>query len=329
MKRLLISSLTALCAMLVTATAHASFAEKQFKVDPEWKTQEEVQQENDVRLDARTAVPGKESSGKKQELRFDPIHTDEKEMTNDWMDAREDLRPTVEALKLSENATITRGQFTALLVRSLYTKGSIDHCYWDIVSVQPPRFELLFRDVPVDHLYAPEICVAMRDGLVRGYGNDIFRPDQLISFTDAAKIIARAEGLTPWADPSKPKHWFDTYVYALGRRNAIPMSIASLDQMIKVSDAQEIIQRLHGNITNLPSRSADDLILAWEKKYERPRVRPAVTITVPQKPTSASSVKSNATKSTAAVSSVKPPMKSSAPAMMEDKSSRPKAWYEF
>lgn len=331
MKRLVVSSMTALCGLLVATTAHASFVEKSLNDEPEWKTQDQVDAEEQIRLDARTAVP----STQKEAVEED------KNDFNDTDSGKSEFGGKLMDVQIAPTSPVTRAEFTAMMVRAEYPQASIDSCYWDITSVWPPRFELLFRDVPVDHQYAPEICVAMREGLVRGYGNDVFRPDAAITFADAAKIIARSNGLTPWADPSTPKHWFDTYVNALARRNAIPMSVESIEERLTGSEAQEIITRLSTDDRTKSSRTAEELITAWEKKYEAPRPKPAMVIKVPVKPSSSaatSSAKPSATssaKSAMPVSSAKPASsvqaKSSSVPMIPtgETSSRPKAWYEF
>lgn len=347
MKRFAVSTITALCGFLLAATAHASYFEKGIVEDPEWKTQEEVDAAKEKRLDART------TDRHETELHFNPVDEDKEGVdeekkedtepapqptyTNNNTAAREMLDRNIADLNLSETDDITRAQFTAMLVRATSTQGTIDACYWDIASSWPPRFELLFRDVPVDHPYAPEICVAMRDGLVRGYGNDVFRPDAMITFADAAKMLARSHGLTPWADSTVSKNWFDQYVIALGKRNAIPLWITSIDQRMKVVDAQEMMQRLAVGNDNLPSRSADDMIAAWEKAHAprpvvRPTVRPPVTTNVPTKPSSSvGSTSSSIVKpaSSAPTSSAKAITSAAAAASNASENTRPKAWYEF
>jgi hypothetical protein len=335
MKRFAVSTLTALCGFLVATTAHASYFEKGIVEDPEWKTQEEVDAANEKRLDART------TDRNETELHFNPVEEkkeDAKEEKNEPAVTDDGARETTTVeLGLPETADVTRAQFTAMLVRATSSQGTIDACYWDITSFWPPRFELLFRDVPVDHPYAPEICVAMRDGLVRGYGNDVFRPDALITFADASKMIARSHGLTPWADSTVSKNWFDQYVVALGKRNAIPLSIQSIDQRMKVGDVNDIMQRLAIGNDNLPSRSADELIAAWEKAHAprpvvRPTVRPPVTTNVPAKPSSSVGSTSSSTvkaASSAPTSSAKAVTSAAAATSNASESSRPKAWYEF
>lgn len=332
MKRFAVSSLATLCGLVLATTAHASFIEKSFRDDPEWKTQEDVDSETEsenARANVRQAT-----QERTEEEETETTHNDAstKEMprmriqykTQD--EIRSERMANVEALNLNGAATITRAEFTAMLVRSRYSQSSINLCYWDITSVWPPRFELLFRDVPVDHEFAPEICVAMRDGLVRGYGNDIFRPDAQITFADAAKVIARSSGLTPYADPSTPEHWFDTYVHALAQRNAIPMSIEKLEERITADEAQEIIRRLIADDRDDTSRTAEELIITWERTYEPPR---RVVITTPQSssPTPSSAGSQSSVKSAASTTSNG--TITSTPATNGSASSRPKAWYEF
>lgn len=318
MKRLALSVVVSLCGVLMIPAAHASFAEKQFVDDPGWKTQDEVDAQEESRIDARTTMPSHRESTTDTEGDFNE--------TDDGDDARFGERIRLDDLRLTGNGSITRAEFTALLVRSLYGEATIQHCYWDITSVFPPRFELLFRDVSIDHPHAPEICIAMRDGLVRGYGNDIFRPDAYITLADAAKIAARAHGLTPWADPSRPKHWFDTYIQALARRNAIPMSIDSIGSRLSVSDAREMLRRLSEDDRSQESHTADELIAAWERLYEP--VRRPIVVSVPTRmsPPSSSGTKSD-TGTMSSEQSADTTM--SAPSQEESQSSRPKAWYEF
>lgn len=326
MKRFVVSSLTAACGLIVTATAHASFVEKSFRDDPAWKTQEQVEAEKEVRLDARTAVPNSEAMREHEDERANDFNGTEDE------GASKQFGTKLTDVKISAGAPVTRAQFTAMFVRANYAQGSIDSCYWDVTSVWPPNFELLFRDVPVDHQYAPEICVAMRDGLVRGYGNDVFRPDTMVTFADAAKITARAEGLTPWADASAPKHWFDPYVNALARRNAIPMSVDAIDARLTGAEAREIIVRLSTDDRTQPSRTAEELAAAWEKKYEAPKKAPAKVIVVPVKKPASSVGSSSSAKAVPSVSSspAAKPKSSAAPIIPTDgSSSKPKAWYEF
>ncbi len=312
MQRLAVSTLVALSGLLLVTTAHASYVERLYVTDPEWKTQEQVDQ-----IDARTMKD--DAGASKAERAFDTTDQGTVQFGKELM---------LKNIQFQATTSITRAEFTAMLVRARYSKESISWCYWDITSVWPPKFELLFRDVPVDHEFAPEICVAMRDGLVRGYGNDIFRPDALMSFADAAKMLARSNGLTPWADQSHPKHWFDPYVSALAERNAIPMSVERIEEWITPDEAREMVRRLQESDRTKTSRTDRELITAWEKKYARPVVRrTTTTVDQPKAPLVwGQGIIFSGSKSSAAASSKATVQTSS---ISDDASSRPKAWYEF
>lgn len=307
MQRLAVSTLAALTGLLLTTTAHASYVERRFESDPQWKTNDQIEQMNN---DAGTS---------KAERNFQTIDQGATRFGDDLKSM---------TIHIEATSSISRAEFTAMLVRAHYSQESIDRCYWDITSVWPPKFELLFRDVPVDHAFAPEICVAMRDGLVRGYGNDIFRPDALMSFADAAKMLARGNGLTPWADQSKPKHWFDPYIAALADKNAIPLTIEHIEERITPDEAREMIRRLQDDDRTQQSRTDHELITAWEKKYARPAVRKAASnVEQPRPPLMwGEGIIFSGSKSSAAASSKATVQTSS---ISDDASSRPKAWYEF
>lgn len=81
---------------------------------------------------------------------------------------------------------ITRGEFAALLVRSLGIKQNVDdnHSFLDIIPGS--------RSVTWNYA---EIETAARTGIVQGFENRVFAPDLLITRQDAAVMIARAQSL--------------------------------------------------------------------------------------------------------------------------------------
>lgn len=158
------------------------------------------------------------------------------------------------------DALITRAQLTAMIVENLYAPAAIDRCYWDIGFPLPPRFTLVFADVSVDHPYAKHLCIAMRDGLIHGYGDGSFRPDVQINAAEISKILARAYDLTPYAESTQYDVWSEPYVWALSVRNAIPREIEHLTQPVTVAVAQEMLFRLQNEITNQPARTYEELV---------------------------------------------------------------------
>ena len=171
------------------------------------------------------------------------------------------------AIRPSASYPQTRAGFTAMLVDQLYSQKSIDDCFWNIASKVPPTFTLVFTDVRTNAPYAKEICVAMRDGIIRGYRDGSFHPGQPITFADAAKMISRAYSFNQWPDETYSNPWFNQYVETLAVRNAIPTSIHSFDQQMTSADMQEILQRLAQNITNRPSTPMQSLESNWADRF--------------------------------------------------------------
>lgn len=165
-----------------------------------------------------------------------------------------------EFLSIDSSKPLDRATFTALVVSARYSAAEIDRCFWDIASSVPPRFTLLFRDVSIHHSLAKHICIALRDGIVHGYGQDTFRPEASINVMEASVIVSRAYSLAPFAEGFRHDPWYLPYVQSLAVRNALPPSIVRLDQFVTKADLTEIQTRLEGDITWRPGRSMEELL---------------------------------------------------------------------
>lgn len=161
--------------------------------------------------------------------------------------------------------TLTRAEFTRMIVERLYPEGEINHCYWDIASTLPPSFTLLYTDVPATSSYGNVLCVALRDGLARGYKDGSFRPNDAITFAEAAKVISRAYVLAPYADNERTA-WYVPHVVALTARMVVPTSVVTFRDTMTVEEVEGILSRLDEDITWEPSRSYDDLVRASQPR---------------------------------------------------------------
>lgn len=179
---------------------------------------------------------------------------------------------TTQWQKLDTQAPMRRAELTAMVVNAAYSRPEIEHCFWDIASSVPPTFTLVFSDVSIDHTYAKEICIAMRDGLVRGFADGSFRPEEPMNMAEASKIIARAYALAPFADAGKHATWYEPYMRSLAVRNVIPQTITKADQLVGASDVREMLDRIHGDITWRPAQSYETLVPA-------PRIHRSVGVT--------------------------------------------------
>lgn len=109
---------------------------------------------------------------------------------------------------------ITRAEFTKILLLSRYSPSEISECH-----------QSLFKDVSEDAWYGNYICFAKEKGIVRGYEGGVFRPEQNIIFSEAAKII-----VTTFFDEEAEgsgDDWWKPFVQKLEQENALPPTVGS------------------------------------------------------------------------------------------------------
>jgi hypothetical protein len=160
---------------------------------------------------------------------------------------------------LDSTKVLTRGEFTQLLMRTLFPAASFETCLGRLVYKDQADYTLLFADTGIDHPAAKEICMAMRSGLVTGYKDGTFRPNQPINFAEAAKLLARAYAFTPFPIDTKAV-WYRPYVDSLSARNLIPKTITGFTSNVTVADLKEILYRIQFGITWHPALTTEDLI---------------------------------------------------------------------
>ncbi|MCL0068102.1 S-layer homology domain-containing protein [Peptococcaceae bacterium] len=69
--------------------------------------------------------------------------------------------------KFTPDASVTRAQLTALLVK--------------LLKLQEDSTSIPFKDVPSNAWYAKAIGAAVKAGLIAGYSKDVFAPDDEIT----------------------------------------------------------------------------------------------------------------------------------------------------
>lgn len=89
-------------------------------------------------------------------------------------------------LKLNDN--VSRCEFTTLIIRILGKEGESD------LNSTDNNTENLFTDVSEKHWAYGNIITALKYGLINGYEDKTFRPDNNVTFTEARAIIVRALG---------------------------------------------------------------------------------------------------------------------------------------
>lgn len=87
--------------------------------------------------------------------------------------------------EFSPDVQLTRGMFVTLLGRTYV------NLYGDMGAPNKEVAETGFMDVFPDDYYGPSVCWAWRNGIVSGYSDDIFAPNDILTKEQAVTILYR------------------------------------------------------------------------------------------------------------------------------------------
>lgn len=138
--------------------------------------------------------------------------------------------------------TINRAEFTKIVIESAFpNQASGSMCFPDVN----------------DEWFAKYVCFAKNKNIIGGYPDGTFKPDQEVSFVEAAKIIVNTleEQMTAEAGEA----WYKPHANHLGSLSAIPTSVSSLEKKVTRGEIAEIIYRLMADVTNKDSLKLSDL----------------------------------------------------------------------
>ncbi|MFC1496440.1 PorV/PorQ family protein [Candidatus Margulisiibacteriota bacterium] len=166
--------------------------------------------------------------------------------------------------------SLTRAELATLLVRAKGYK-------------LPGHPIKVFKDVSSKHWAAGYVEIAMRTGLVKGYPDGKFRPNNRINKAEAITVLARFDGLakkfgkTAFRDV-KSNHWSAGYVNAAEEAGMLSwVSTESLGPKEAVTRA-ESVKMLSG--TSLAASMIDSL-LSWDKGFQFEITKPTIKAAVP------------------------------------------------
>lgn len=138
--------------------------------------------------------------------------------------------------------TINRAEFTKIIMEAVFPGESVGR--------------LCFPDVGRREWFSKYVCFAKKQGIIDGYPDGYFKPAQLISFAEAAKIIVSAFDYRVDSDDI----WYKPYVDELSNQGAIPVTIVAFDKNITRGEMAEMIYRLHGEVGDKDSLSYDTIL---------------------------------------------------------------------
>jgi len=156
---------------------------------------------------------------------------------------------------------LTRAELATLLVRA---KG---------LKVPNTKARRIFKDVKSDHWAAKYIDVAEREGLVEGYPDKSFRPNNKINKAEGITVLVRFENLDvaheiyekPYWDVSS-KYWASKYIKAAkesGMLKYVKKNYLHPKQNLARAEAVEMLSK-----TSLAGGKIKDLY-SWEKGFRR------------------------------------------------------------
>ncbi len=130
--------------------------------------------------------------------------------------------------------TISRAEFTKILLLAEHGEADILACT-----------ETKFGDISAEAWYVPFVCFAQENGIIQGYPDNTFGPQQDIIYAEAAKIIVNT--LLGVMEPGSGEPWYEPYTAELEQAEAVPAAVAEPTHALTRGEMAEIIFRLEGD----------------------------------------------------------------------------------
>ena len=170
------------------------------------------------------------------------------------------------------DAVITRAEFIEFIINPfiLDTNG-MGNCME--ANVARASKNVFYSDVSKDAWYAENICFAHMNQIVDGYPDGRFRPENSISFVEAAKVISNVFSIN--IDKIQTgQYWYRPYVQSLSDLHAIPTNVRRLNQTLSRADMAQIVYRLKVDSTQKANMGFNQ---SNNSLYMRAAVSPVVT----------------------------------------------------
>ncbi len=130
------------------------------------------------------------------------------------------------------NNEVNRVEFLKIVVGSTF----------DDIDTEATDDTCGFSDTVSGQWYIPYLCRALEEGIVQGYPDGTFKPEQAVNFVEASKIAALAHGQDLSEDGSV---WYEEYVTYASDRLFIPPDIEVLDASLTRGQVAELLGRYY------------------------------------------------------------------------------------
>lgn len=146
-------------------------------------------------------------------------------------------------------STINRAELLKIVVEAAY--DTIPESYTS---------QQCFSDIEVGAWYTKYVCFAKDEGIVNGYPDGSFKPDQNIIFVEALKIALIGFGY----DSETKNPWYKGYVDRASEKNFIPLEVLSFDEDFSRGKMADLITRIlkdqEGILTDYLRTKADYIV---------------------------------------------------------------------
>ncbi len=148
---------------------------------------------------------------------------------------------------------VNRAELVKIIIGAQFAPDPIDECKKN--NTKPGWTYMFFTDVPIDAWFSKYICLGKVNGILAGYPDGTFRPDQKVNFAEASKIMSK------WlrVETSDEPIWYKPLVDKLGEKNAIPPTITAFDQSLTRGEMAEMVYRLKSNVTTKESSDYESI----------------------------------------------------------------------
>ena len=113
------------------------------------------------------------------------------------------------------------------------------------------------QEVKTGNVFSIQVGIAKASGVINGYSDGNFYPENPITVAEASKIISNAYQFT--SGNSTGTDVFKIYIDALAQQNAIPDTVVDKEDSLTRGQMAEFIYRLENDITDKASKSYDEI----------------------------------------------------------------------
>lgn len=154
----------------------------------------------------------------------------------------------IKATSFGPYHTVRRNELAHIVVEMNFPEAEIEAC---------PIEELDFKDFSRRTKYAKYLCMAVREGLMKGYRDQTLKPQRPVTLAETAQILVKVFDLQ--APPHESLPWYAGPIKTLEQEKAIPASFFSVHEKVTRSELAEMVYRLSEVNKDQPSRTYDEL----------------------------------------------------------------------